>query len=72
MDYFFAPLWLVLTAGLYTGVLIALARPLLRRSIHLPSLIIRLIIYAVLLFISAIVSLYITVGIGNLLQYFGF
>ena len=68
MDYIFAPLWLVLTAGLYTGILMFLGRLLLRRSIHLPAWIIRLLTYAVILFISAVVSLYITMGISALIS----
>ncbi len=68
MDYIFAPLWLVLTAGLYTGILMLLARSLLRHSVHLPTWIIRLLIYAVLLFISAVISLYITMGVSHLLH----
>ena len=68
MDYIFAPLWLVLTAGLYTGILMLLARPLLRHSVHLPIWAIRLVIYAALLFTSAVVSLYITMGISALLR----
>ncbi len=66
MDYIFAPLWLVLTAGLYTGILMLLARPLLRHSVHLPIWVIRLFIYAVLLFISAVMAMYITMGISTL------
>ena len=68
MEYIFAPLWLVLTAGLYTGILMLLARTLLRRSVHLPTWIIRLLIYASLLFISAVVSLYLTMGVSYLLH----
>ena len=68
MEYIFAPLWLVLTAGLYTGILMLLARPLLRHSIHLPIWVIRLIIYAALLFISAVISLYITMWISALIS----
>ena len=68
MEYIFAPLWLVLTAGLYTGILMLLARPLLRHSVHLPIWAIRLVIYAALLFTSAVVSLYITMGISALLS----
>lgn len=66
MDYIFAPLWLVLTAGLYTGILMLLARPLLRHSVHLPIWIIRLFIYAAFLFISAVIAMYITMGISTL------
>ena len=66
MDYIFAPLWLVLTAGLYTGILMLLARPLLRHSVHLPTWMIRLVIYAALLFASAVISLYITMGVSAL------
>ena len=65
MDYIFAPLWLVLTAGLYTGILMLLARPLLRHSVHLPIWIIRLFIYAAFLFISAVIAMYITMGIST-------
>ncbi len=68
MEYIFAPLWLVLTAGLYTGILMLLARTLLRRSVHLPTWIIRLLIYAIFLFISAVISLYITMGVSYLLN----
>ena len=68
MDYVFAPLWLVLTAGLYAGTLMLLGRTLLRRAVHLPTGIIRLAAYAVLLFISAVISLYITMGTSYLLQ----
>ena len=68
MDYVFAPLWLVLTAGLYAGILMLLGRALLRRSIHLPSGLVRLLIYGIFLFISAVVSLYITMGASNLLH----
>ena len=68
MDYVFAPLWLVLTAGLYAGILMLLGRALLRRAVHLPTGIIRLSIYAILLFISAVISLYITMGASNLLH----
>lgn len=68
MEYIFAPLWLVLTAGLYTGILMLLARTLLRRSVHLPTWIIRLLIYAIFLFISAVVSLYATMGVSYLLK----
>ena len=66
MDYIFAPLWLVLTAGLYTGILMLLARPLLRHSVHLPIWIIRLFIYAAFLSISAVIAMYITMGISTL------
>lgn len=66
MEYIFAPLWLVLTAGLYTGILMLLARPLLRHSVHLPIWIIRLFIYAAFLFISAVIAMYITMGISTL------
>ena len=66
MDYIFAPLLLVLTAGLYTGILMLLARPLLRHSVHLPIWIIRLFIYAAFLFISAVIAMYITMGISTL------
>ena len=45
-----------------------LARPLLRHSVHLPIWAIRLVIYAALLFTSAVVSLYITMGISALLS----
>ena len=68
MDYIFAPLWLVLTAVLYTGILMLLARPLLRHSVHLPIWVIRLVIYAALLFTSAVISLYITMGVSSLLS----
>ena len=68
MDYIFAPLWLLLTAGIYTGILMLLAAPLLRRSIHLPVWIIRLVIYAVFLFISAVISLYVIMGFSSLLH----
>ena len=68
MDYIFAPLWLTLTAGLYTGILMLLARTLLRRSVHLPTWIIRLLIYAIFLFVSAVISLYITMGASSLLH----
>ena len=68
MDYVFAPLWLVLTAGLYAGILMLLGRALLRRAVHLPTGIIRLSIYAILLFISAVISLYITMGTSYLLH----
>lgn len=68
MDYIFAPLWLLLTAGIYTGVLVLLARPLLRHSVHLPVWVIRLVIYAAFLFISAVISLYITMGVSFLLH----
>ena len=67
MEYIFAPLWLVLTAGLYTGILMLLARRLLRHSVHLPTWAIRLVIYAALLFTSAVISLYITMGVSALI-----
>lgn len=68
MDYIFAPLWLLLTAGIYTSVLMLLAKPLLRHSVHLPIWIIRLVIYAAFLFISAVISLYIIMGCSALLH----
>ena len=67
MDYVFAPLWLALTAGLYAGILMLLGRALLRRSVHLPSGPVRLIVYGLFLFISAVISLYITMGASRLL-----
>ena len=68
MDYVFAPLWLVRTAGLYAGILMLLGRALLRRSVHLPSGPVRLIVYGLFLFISAVISLYITMGASRLLS----